>query len=196
MRLPTSLELATLDLGSSVSHSTAAPLTVRRPASGLGTYEQSSIIALKSGVELQSVKKWRTQIMVTSRSTRFDRRARSGRITDQLSVVLAQKTCPSAWRRPLYPSADSRAIHKRHGPVALVQFDAHNEPGADIRQSHSQEHQSAARSKRVFCRSGCCRRGLRASLLPRLLQLRPRAWFHGLLRRKSPLRAPHRSRAS
>jgi len=50
------------------------------------------------------------------------------RITDQLSAVLAQKTrpaCVGGDHSILLPIL--RAIHKRHGPVALVQFDAHND---------------------------------------------------------------------
>jgi agmatinase len=49
-------------------------------------------------------------------------------ITDQLSAVLAQKTrpvCVGGDHSILLPIL--RAIHKRHGPVALVQFDAHND---------------------------------------------------------------------
>jgi len=50
------------------------------------------------------------------------------RITDQLSAVLAQKTrpvCVGGDHSILLPIL--RAIHKRQGPVALVQFDAHND---------------------------------------------------------------------
>src|SRR3989442_9227565 len=50
------------------------------------------------------------------------------RITSQLSQVLAEKArpvCVGGDHSILLPIL--RAIHKRHGPVALVQFDAHND---------------------------------------------------------------------
>src|SRR2546430_1491755 len=50
------------------------------------------------------------------------------RITSQLSQVLAEKArpvCVGGDHSILLPTL--RAIHKRHGPVALVQFDAHND---------------------------------------------------------------------
>jgi agmatinase len=50
------------------------------------------------------------------------------RITSQLSQVLAQKArpvCVGGDHSILLPIL--RAIHKRHGPVALIQFDAHND---------------------------------------------------------------------
>src|SRR5437016_6182822 len=50
------------------------------------------------------------------------------RITEQLGTVLAQKArpvCVGGDHSILLPIL--RAMHKRHGPVALVQFDAHND---------------------------------------------------------------------
>src|SRR6267154_6015724 len=50
------------------------------------------------------------------------------RISDQLGTVLAQGShpvCVGGDHSILLPIL--RAIHKRHGPVALVQFDAHND---------------------------------------------------------------------
>ena len=50
------------------------------------------------------------------------------RITEQLGTLLAQKArpvCVGGDHSILLPIL--RALHKRHGPVALVQFDAHND---------------------------------------------------------------------
>src|SRR5260370_6566367 len=106
--------------------------TTYRPGARLGprhVREQSSIIRPWNPVlNCNPFKKWRTADYGDLSLNPLSIKDTFGSITDQLGVVLAQKTrpvCVGGDHSILLPIL--RAIHKRHGPVALVQFDAHND---------------------------------------------------------------------
>ena len=106
--------------------------TTYRPGARFGprhVREQSSIIRPWNPVlNCNPFKKWRIADYGDLSLNPLSIEDTFRRITDQLSAVLAQKT------RPVCVGGDHsillsilRAIHKRHGRVALVQFDAHND---------------------------------------------------------------------
>ena len=106
--------------------------TTYRPGARFGprhVREQSSIIRPWNPVlNCNPFKKWRIADYGDLSLNPLSIEDTFRRITDQLSAVLAQKTrhvCVGGDHSILLPIL--RAIHKRHGPVALVQFDAHND---------------------------------------------------------------------
>src|SRR5260370_38561082 len=107
----------------------------------------------------------------------------SRRITDQLSGVLAQKTrpvCVGGDHSILLPIL--RAIHKRHGPVALVQFDAHNDTWSGYFGSPHSHGTPVRRAveEGLLLEGGVLQAGLRGpGYSPGELRVRPRRCFDG-----------------
>ncbi len=106
--------------------------TTYRPGARFGprhVREQSSIIRPWNPVlNCNPFKKWRIADYGDLSLNPLSIEDTFRRVADQLSAVLAQKTrpvCVGGDHSILLPIL--RAIHKRHGPVALVQFDAHND---------------------------------------------------------------------
>src|ERR1700680_539177 len=106
--------------------------TTYRPGARFGprhVREQSSIIRPWNPVlNCNPFKKWRIADYGDLSLNPLSIEDTFRRITDQLSAVLAQKTrpvCVGGDHSILLPIL--RAIHKRHGPAALVQFDAHGD---------------------------------------------------------------------